>query len=80
MVSSFSGPNEKDPRVNYLLNEGFPFVTHGRTARMAEHDWFDIDGEKGPFKGCNVAFDQTGSPKESVLSGEGKNSSAPSFD
>lgn len=38
--------NEKDPRVNYLLNEGFPFVTHGRTARMAEHDWFDIDGEK----------------------------------
>ncbi len=37
---------EVDPRVDYLLDEGFPFVTHGRTARMAEHDWFDIDGEK----------------------------------
>ena len=37
---------EVDPRVDYLLKEGFPFVTHGRTARMAEHDWFDIDGEK----------------------------------
>nr|ADI19218.1 transcriptional regulators [uncultured delta proteobacterium HF0130_20J24] len=37
---------ELDPRVDYLLDEGFPFVTHGRTARMAEHDWFDIDGEK----------------------------------
>ena len=37
---------EVDPRVDYLLNEGFPFVTHGRTARMTEHDWFDIDGEK----------------------------------
>ena len=37
---------EHDPRVEYLLEEGFPFVTHGRTARMEEHDWFDIDGEK----------------------------------
>ena len=37
---------EVDPRVNFLLKEGFSFVTHGRTARMAEHDWFDIDGEK----------------------------------
>ena len=37
---------EADTRVDYLLKEGFPFVTHGRTARMAEHDWFDIDGEK----------------------------------
>ena len=37
---------EVDPRVDYLLKENFPFVTHGRTARMAEHDWFDIDGEK----------------------------------
>ena len=37
---------KKDKRVDYLLSENFPFVTYGRTARIMEHDWFDIDGEK----------------------------------
>jgi LacI family transcriptional regulator len=34
-----------DPRVDYLLARRFPFVTHGRTARHAEHAWHDVDGE-----------------------------------
>jgi len=32
-----------DPRVDYLLDRGFPFATHGRTRRMDEHAWFDFD-------------------------------------
>jgi LacI family transcriptional regulator len=34
-----------DPRVDYLLEKRIPFVTHGRTARAAEHAWHDVDGE-----------------------------------
>ncbi len=36
---------EQDPRVDWLLEQRIPFVAHGRTARAAEHAWFDIDGE-----------------------------------
>jgi LacI family transcriptional regulator len=35
-----------DPRVELLLELGFPFVTHGRSARSSEHAWLDIDGER----------------------------------
>lgn len=34
-----------DPRVDDLIARGFPFVTHGRTRRAAEHAWLDLDGE-----------------------------------
>lgn len=34
-----------DPRVDFLLERNVPFVTHGRTARSAEHAWHDVDGE-----------------------------------
>jgi LacI family transcriptional regulator len=33
-----------DPRIDALLELDAPFVTHGRTARMQEHAWLDIDG------------------------------------
>lgn len=33
----------QDPRVDYLLDKGFPFVTHGRSGRAAEHAHFDFD-------------------------------------
>jgi LacI family transcriptional regulator len=33
-----------DPRVDLLLARDIPFVTHGRTARQAEHAWHDVDG------------------------------------
>lgn len=32
-----------DPRVRYLAEKGFPFVTHGRTEMGIEHSWFDYD-------------------------------------
>ncbi len=36
---------EADPRVDYLIGAGFPFVTHGRTGREpAPFDWIDTDG------------------------------------
>ena len=34
-----------DPRVSLLLDEGFPFVTHGRTERNGPHPWVDYDNE-----------------------------------
>ena len=37
-----------DPRVDFLLERRFPFVTFGRTARSAEHPWFDFDNAAGP--------------------------------
>jgi LacI family transcriptional regulator len=33
-----------DERIDYLLDEDFPFVTFGRTARAKRHAWLDIDG------------------------------------
>jgi len=36
-----------DPRVDYLLKQGIPFVCHGRTQRMAEHAWVDTDATQG---------------------------------
>lgn len=32
-----------DPRVDYLREVGFPFVTFGRTAYEDEHSWVEID-------------------------------------
>ena len=34
-----------DPRVRYLAERGFPFVTHGRTDMGIEHFFFDFDNE-----------------------------------
>ncbi len=34
-----------DPRVRYLSERGFPFVTHGRTAMGIHHPYFDFDNE-----------------------------------
>ncbi|MFT4148773.1 MAG: LacI family DNA-binding transcriptional regulator [Paracoccaceae bacterium] len=36
---------EADPRIDWLLTQGFPFVTFGRTAaEPAPFDWVDTDG------------------------------------
>ncbi|WP_176494007.1 substrate-binding domain-containing protein [Cobetia sp. 5-25-4-2] len=37
----------QDPRVDFLLDSGVPFVTHGRTGRADEHDWVDINAADG---------------------------------
>lgn len=40
-----SRTSEADPRVAFLVAEGFPFVTHGRVLDGAlAHDWVDTDG------------------------------------
>jgi LacI family transcriptional regulator len=33
----------EDPRVDYLMERRFPFATHGRSRRAAEHAFFDFD-------------------------------------
>ena len=46
--------SEVDPRVDFLVQSGFPFVTHGRVAtEAAPHDWIDTDG----FSAFGEAFD-----------------------
>lgn len=39
----FSGTQPRDQRVDYLLETGFPFVTHGRTDMAGGHAWCDYD-------------------------------------
>lgn len=34
-----------DPRVRYLTEQGFPFVSHGRTEFSTAHPWVDYDNE-----------------------------------
>ncbi|MFN3133677.1 LacI family DNA-binding transcriptional regulator [Roseibium sp.] len=36
----------EDPRIAFLSEQGFPFVTHGRSHLPDTHAWFDIDNEK----------------------------------
>ena len=33
----------QDPRIAYLMEQGFPFATHGRTDWCARHAYFDFD-------------------------------------
>ncbi len=40
----FARTEPDDPRVRYLMDAGFPFVTHGRTS-MASHAWYDFDND-----------------------------------
>lgn len=46
--------SEVDPRVDFLISSGFPFVTHGRVAtETVQHAWVDTDG----FRAFGEAFD-----------------------
>ncbi|QBE63541.1 substrate-binding domain-containing protein [Pseudoduganella lutea] len=36
-----------DPRIDYLMEAGFPFVAHGRTGVSDRHAWFDYDNAAG---------------------------------
>ncbi len=44
LIFTHTQPN--DPRVRYLLDRGFPFVSHGRTDFAAEHPFYDFDNER----------------------------------
>jgi LacI family transcriptional regulator len=39
----FSGTRPDDPRVAFLNEAGFPFVSHGRTDSATPHPWCDYD-------------------------------------
>lgn len=39
----------QDPRVRYLLEHNFPFVTFGRTELVSEHPYVDADNEHAAF-------------------------------
>lgn len=41
----FSGTRPDDPRVAYLAQAGFPFVSHGRTDAAQPHAWCDYDND-----------------------------------
>jgi LacI family transcriptional regulator len=36
----------RDPRIAWLMAQGFPFATHGRSDWCAEHAWFDFDNHR----------------------------------
>lgn len=39
----FNQVEPDDPRIDYLMAKKFPFATHGRSNRAAEHAYFDFD-------------------------------------
>ena len=39
----FNQTQPQDPRVSYLMEQGFPFATHGRDDWCDRHPWFDFD-------------------------------------
>ena len=41
----FNQTQPEDPRVAWLMERGFPFATHGRTAWAHRHPWFDFDND-----------------------------------
>jgi len=48
-----SNTNLNDPRVRYLLDEGFPFVAFGRSNPEWEFPWVDVDGADGVGQAVN---------------------------
>ncbi len=42
-----SSVNYNDPRLGYLIEEGFPFVAFGRSHSAQRYHWVDVDGEAG---------------------------------
>lgn len=41
----FNQTRPEDPRVAWLMERGFPFATHGRTAWAERHAWADFDND-----------------------------------
>jgi DNA-binding LacI/PurR family transcriptional regulator len=41
------GTRVNDPRIRYLLEKNFPFVSFGRTNTTKDYSFVDVDGEKG---------------------------------
>jgi LacI family transcriptional regulator len=43
-----------DPRVRYMIENGMPFATHGRTEMGVEHAYVDYDNETYAFKAVEL--------------------------
>ena len=48
----------QDPRVRYLLEHDFPFVTFGRTELLSEHPYVDADNEQAAFVATKYLIDR----------------------
>ncbi|GGA70799.1 LacI family transcriptional regulator [Neiella marina] len=44
LILNYTTPD--DPRVRYLMEQQFPFVTHGRTSADDRHSYFDFDNQE----------------------------------
>lgn len=42
-----AGTRRRDPRIDYVASQGFPFVAFGRTESGGVHSWVDLDFEAG---------------------------------
>lgn len=47
-----------DERVRFLIEEGIPFVTFGRTDMSASHAYFDLDNAFVAYQGTRVLLDR----------------------
>lgn len=56
IILSRTIPN--DPRIKYLSEVGFPFVTHGRTDMGIEHAFFDFDNEAYSKRAVGILADR----------------------
>lgn len=52
IILSRTMPN--DPRIRYLTERNFPFVTHGRTDMNIDHAYFDYDNEAYAQKAVSI--------------------------
>ena len=50
----FSRTQPDDPRVRYLVENNFPFTTHGRTDMGIEHSYFDFDNEAYAYEALRM--------------------------
>ncbi|WP_417280358.1 LacI family DNA-binding transcriptional regulator [Celeribacter sp.] len=48
----------QDERVRFLLEQGTPFVTFGRTELFTPHAYFDIDNEYAAWQGTSAMINQ----------------------
>jgi LacI family transcriptional regulator len=46
----FTHTRPADPRVEYLLERSFPFISHGRTDSQVEHPYYDFDNEQFAYR------------------------------
>jgi LacI family transcriptional regulator len=54
----FSRTQAQDPRVPYLIENGMPFASHGRTDMGITHAWHDFDNEAYAYKAAKMLINK----------------------